>query len=115
MTSMRNMLMGSVFAAMLFASVAIASAAEPSDATAISSFASPTDPPAFDTPEQAIDAFKAALTADDFNTFAALLGLDPAKTKTGEGVMDTYAEIRDGAKTKDRRAGCRRAEDHRDR
>lgn len=54
----------------------------------------------FDTPEQAVDALKAALSADDFDKFAALLGLDPAKTKAGEGVTDTYAEIRDGAKTK---------------
>ena len=98
--SVRNMLRGSVFAAMLLAPGGITVAAEPSAATAISSFASPTDPPAFDTPEQAIDAFKAALGADAFDKFATLLGLDPAKAKAGEGVMDTYAEIRDGAKKK---------------
>ena len=98
--SVRNMLRGSVFAALLLGPGGITIAAEPSAATAISSFASPTDPPAFDTPEQAIDAFKTALGADAFDTFATLLGLDPAKAKTGEGVMDTYAEIRDGAKKK---------------
>ncbi|WP_276122087.1 DUF2950 domain-containing protein [Pararhizobium qamdonense] len=98
--SVRKMLLGSVFAAMLLGTVPNTIAAEPSDATAISSFASPTDPPVFDTPEQAIDAFKAALGADDFDRFATLLGLDAAKAKAGEGVMDTYAEIRDGAKAK---------------
>jgi hypothetical protein len=84
----------------LLGSAGVAKAAEPSDATAISLFASPTDPPSFDTPEQAIDALKAALAADDFDTFAALLGLDPAKLKASEGVTDTYAQIRDGAKIK---------------
>ena len=98
--SVRNMLRGSVFAALLLGPLGITVAAEPSAATAISSFASPTDPPAFDTPEQAVDAFKAALGADAFDKFATLLGLDPAKAKVGEGVMDTYAEIRDGAKKK---------------
>jgi hypothetical protein len=98
--SVRKMLLGSAFAAMLLGTVPNTIAAETSDATAISSFASPTDPPVFDTPEQAIDAFKAALAADDFNKFATLLGLDATKTKAGEGVMDTYAEIRDGAKAK---------------
>jgi hypothetical protein len=75
-------------------------AAEPSEATVISGFASKSDPPVFDTPEQAVDAFKAALAADDFDRLATLLGLDPAKARAGEGVMDTYAEIRDGAKKK---------------
>ncbi|WEZ85422.1 DUF2950 family protein (plasmid) [Rhizobium sp. 32-5/1] len=98
--SVRNMLLGSVFAAVLLGAPTIAGAADPSDAKVISSFAAPNDPPVFDTPEQAIDAFKAALGADDFDTFAALLGLDAAKTKASEGVMDTYAEIRDGAKLK---------------
>lgn len=96
--SVTNMLLRSVFAAVLLGAPAIAGAADPSDATVISSFAAPTDPPAFDTPEQATDAFKAALAADDFDTLAALLGLDAVKTKASEGVMETYAEIRDGAK-----------------
>jgi hypothetical protein len=99
--SVKKILLGSVFAVILLGpSAGVALAAEPSEATAISAFASPTDPPVFDTPEQAVDAFKAALAADDFDKLAALLGLDAAKTKAGEGVMDTYAEIRDGAKTK---------------
>lgn len=99
--SVKSMLLGSVFAAMLMgdASLAVSAfAAEPSEASVISSFASPNDPPVFDTAEQAVDAFKAALASDDFDKLATLLGLDPAKARAGEGVMDTYAEIRDGAK-----------------
>lgn len=99
--SVKNMLLGSVFAVTLmgFAIAPVASlAAEPSEARDISGFASLNDPPVFDTPEQAVDAFKAALSADDFDKLATLLGLDPAKARAGEGVMDTYAEIRDGAK-----------------
>ncbi|WP_455270667.1 DUF2950 family protein [Rhizobium herbae] len=102
-TSVKNMLLGSVFAVTLMglATAPVAAfAQEPSEGTVISGFASPADPPIFDTPEQAVDAFKAALAADDFDKLAALLGLDAAKAKTGEGVMDTYAEIRDGAKKK---------------
>lgn len=99
--SVKKMLLGSVFAATLLSfTTGLATAQEPSDETVISGFASPGDPPVFDTPEKAVDAFKAALAADDFDKLATLLGLDPAKTKTAEGVMDTYAEIREGAKQK---------------
>lgn len=99
--SVRNMLLGSVFALAALATNPVpTSAAEPSDATVISGFASQSDPPVFETPEQAVDAFKAALSADDFDKFAALLGIDAAKAKAGEGVMDTYAQIRDGTKKK---------------
>jgi hypothetical protein len=99
--SVKNMLLGPVFATALMGLAAVPAssfAAEPSDGRLISGFASPNDPPVFDTAEQAVDAFKAALAADDFDKVATLLGLDPAKARAGEGVMDTYAEIRDGAK-----------------
>lgn len=99
--SVRNMLLGSVFALAALATNAVpTSAAEPSDATVISGFASQSDPPVFETAEQVVDAFKAALAADDFDKFTALLGIDAAKAKAGEGVMDTYAQIRDGTKKK---------------
>ncbi|MBB2683307.1 DUF2950 domain-containing protein [Rhizobium sophoriradicis] len=99
--SVRNMLLGLVFAlAALATDPVLMSAAEPSDTTVIAGFASQSDPPVFDTPEQAVDAFKAALAADDFDKFAALLGIDAAKAKAGEGVMDTYAQIRDGTQKK---------------
>jgi hypothetical protein len=53
--------------------------------------------PSFDSPDAAVTAFKSALAADDFDGLAKLLGLDPAKLKAREGVMDTYAKIREGA------------------
>jgi hypothetical protein len=99
--SVRTIILSSVFTVTLLgfaASPIILHAAEPSEGTLIASFASPTDPPVFDTPEQAVDAFKAALAADDFDKLATLLGLDPKKARAGEGVMDTYAEIREGAR-----------------
>ena len=58
------------------------------------------DPPLFDSAEAAIDAFKKALAADDFDGLAKLLGLDAAKLRQAEGVMDTYAKIREGAAKK---------------
>jgi Protein of unknown function (DUF2950) len=60
-------------------------------------YVSEQDPPLFGDPAEAVEAFKATLAADDFDAFAGLLGLDPAKLRTGEGIMDTYAKIREGA------------------
>ncbi|MGO7515427.1 DUF2950 domain-containing protein, partial [Rhizobium ruizarguesonis] len=54
--SVRNMLLGSVLALAALATNPVpTSAAEPSDATVISGFASQSDPPEFETPEQAVD------------------------------------------------------------
>lgn len=98
--SVRAMILAS-FAAATIAGVATTSAsvsaAQLSEGTVIAGFASPGDPPVFDTPEQAVEAFKAALAADDFDRLATLLGLDAVKARVGDGVMATYAEIRDGA------------------
>ncbi|CAN7759391.1 DUF2950 domain-containing protein [Mesorhizobium sp. LjNodule214] len=54
-------------------------------------------PPLFDDPSAAVEAFKSVLAKDDFDGLAGLLGLDAAKLRTSEGVMDTYAQIRQGA------------------
>ncbi len=99
--SLRPVLLASVFAVLAVAiSPASAPAAEPSDESVFSGFASQSDPPVFSTPEEAVDAFKAALAADDFERFVSLLGIDAAKARAGEGVMDTYAQIREGAAKK---------------
>ena len=45
----------------------------------------------------AVDAFKAALAANDMDGVAKLLGLDPVKLKAAEGMADRFAEIRTGA------------------
>jgi hypothetical protein len=66
------------------------------DDPGIFAFESEEEPPLFDDPAAAIDAFKKALAANDFDGMAKLLGLDAAKLKGGEGVMDTFAQIRDG-------------------
>jgi len=96
--SFRPVLLASVFAVLAVAiSAASVPAAEPSDESVMSGFAKQSDPPVFSTPEEAVDAFKAALAADDFERFVSLLGIDAAKARAGEGVMDTYAQIREGA------------------
>lgn len=53
--------------------------------------------PFFDDSAQAVDALKAALAANDFDRVAKLLGLDADKLKSAEGIMDTFAQIRDAA------------------
>ncbi|MGH0348378.1 DUF2950 family protein, partial [Sinorhizobium meliloti] len=50
--------------------------------------------------EAAVEAFKSTVTGGDFDKLAALVGLDAAKAKASEGVMDTYAEIKEGVKEK---------------
>ncbi|HEV7323277.1 MAG TPA: DUF2950 domain-containing protein [Ensifer sp.] len=95
----RNLLLSSVAAAFVAGgSSAPVSAQEPT--TPLSDYAAPTDPPVFDTPEQAIDAFKAAVGSGDFDKLANLVGLDAAKAKASDGVMDAYADIQAGVKKK---------------
>ncbi|MBP1883887.1 DUF2950 domain-containing protein [Sinorhizobium mexicanum] len=66
-------------------------------APGLDDYAADEDPPVFDDPLKAVEAFKSALAANDFDGLAKLLGLDAAKLRTGEGVMDTFALIREGA------------------
>ncbi|OAP40976.1 hypothetical protein AU381_03560 [Sinorhizobium glycinis] len=68
--------------------------AQPPD---IDDYAAADDPPAFDDPAKAVEAFKERLAANDFEGLAKLLGLDAAKLKGGEGAMETFAIIREGA------------------
>ncbi|PDQ22793.1 hypothetical protein CN311_01770 [Mesorhizobium sanjuanii] len=63
----------------------------------IASLAAATEPPLFDTPEAALDAFKQALQAEGSDAVAALLGLDAAKLKADENTDDTLAAIKEGA------------------
>ena len=70
------------------------------EVASLTDYAAPGDPPVFDDPAAAVEAFKSVLAKDDFDGLAALLGLDAAKLKTAEGVMDSYAKIRDGAAEK---------------
>jgi hypothetical protein len=93
--NIRRLVLGSVFGAALCFAVGTGIAA--AQETSLDDFVSAEEPPAFDDPAKAVDAFKAALAADDFEGVAKLLGLDAAKLKAEEGVSDTYAKIREGA------------------
>ena len=84
--------------------VSLSSVASAQDATApdvarpeIESFAAADEPPSFDTPEAALDAFKQALQAEGSDAVAALLGLDAAKLKADENTDDTLAAAKEGA------------------
>jgi Protein of unknown function (DUF2950) len=61
----------------------------------ISSYAEREKPPSFADPAGAVDAFKAALTADDIGELAKLVGLDGAKLKADENATSTFEQIRD--------------------
>ena len=76
---------------------AAASAQETSEVPEIESFASASEPPVFDTPEAALDAFKAAIQTEGVDAVAALLGLDAAKLKADENTDETLAAIKEGA------------------
>lgn len=53
-------------------------------------------PPAFATPEEAVAAFKAAVTARDKDKLANLLGLDAAKAKASDDADETVDLIAEG-------------------
>jgi hypothetical protein len=63
----------------------------------VDSLAAATEPPAFKSPEAALDAFKKALEAPDAGALAALLGLDAEKLKADENTDETFAAIKEGA------------------
>jgi hypothetical protein len=67
---------------------------------AIEALAAETEPPAFATPEAALEAFKKALETDGSDAVAALLGLDPAKLKADENTDDALAAIKEGVAKK---------------
>lgn len=77
--------------------VTVASAQDDVQPPEIEALAAATEPPAFDTPEAAVEAFKKALQAPDAGPLAELLGLDPAKLKADENTAAAYAAIQQGA------------------
>jgi len=54
------------------------------------------EPTVFETPEDAVTAFKAAVSANDYDGLALLLGLDADELKKAEGIGERVSEIRDG-------------------
>ncbi|MCA1404479.1 DUF2950 domain-containing protein [Ensifer sp. IC3342] len=100
---LHGLLFGSAvsLACVLAIDAAVAQAEQPDQAQQpagiIDDYAAAEDPPAFDDPMKAVEAFKARLAANDFDGLTKLLGLDAAKVKTGEGAMENFALIREGA------------------
>jgi hypothetical protein len=103
MTMARNRLMLSALAALLLNGTfltGMAFAAEDDNDPPLEAYISQTAPPEFDTPEQAVEAFRSTVEGGDFDALAALLGLDAAKAKGSDGATDTYADIQAGVKEK---------------
>lgn len=100
LTALAGSLVGASLLILASVGPGLAQAESPStatDAPGLIDFASTEEPPAFDRPEQAVDAFKAALAANDFDGLAKLLGLDAAKLRASEGTMDTFNQMREAA------------------
>jgi hypothetical protein len=97
---LRNLagLSGLVF--MFAAAVTAPAAVSAQETTGLEQYVSQDEPPLFDNPVAAVDAFKAALANNDFDGLAKLLGLDAARLRTSEGVMDTFDRIRGDATEK---------------
>jgi hypothetical protein len=66
------------------------------DLRRIEEFTAPGHSPSFDTPSDAVDKFKVALSSDDPDALAALLGLNADKLKASEDAMNAYRQIREG-------------------
>jgi hypothetical protein len=63
----------------------------------IESLAAAAGPPAFDTPEAALEAFRQALEGNGSDRIAGVLGLDAARLTADENTADALAAIREGA------------------
>jgi hypothetical protein len=66
------------------------------DEPGIFDFVADGEPPRFAKPEEAVDAFAAAVKANDAAACARLLGLDPAKLTGDADAMETFEQIRTG-------------------
>jgi hypothetical protein len=84
-------------AALLGIAAVLPVSASAQEAPDISAFAAADEPPAFDTPEAAVETFRSALTASDTGPLARLLGLDPARLGADENSAPTFAALREGA------------------
>ncbi len=65
--------------------------------TYLDQYAAAEPSPKFANQEEAVNALKAALAANDFDATARLLGLDPAEVKGFEGIEETFTDMRAGA------------------
>ncbi|WP_274627095.1 DUF2950 domain-containing protein [Arvimicrobium flavum] len=104
-TTFRTMLAGSIcISALLGAATCLTSttsfaqeAADVSEAAPdISSLAAAEEPPAFDSVDEALAAYKTALADDDIGALARLFGLDAEKLKADENAAETFKLLREG-------------------
>src|SRR5512139_437241 len=56
------------------------------------------EPPLFDTAEAGIAAFKETMASGDVTKISVLLGLDPEKMKSFEGITERISELQDATK-----------------
>ncbi|MDW5317345.1 DUF2950 domain-containing protein [Rhizobium sp. PL01] len=103
MKTAREGLMFAAFGALLLSGTVLtgpAFAADQDKDPPLEEYMSADSPPEFDTPEQAVEAFKTTVTGGDFDKLAQLLGLDAAKAKASDGATDNFAAIETGVKEK---------------
>jgi hypothetical protein len=96
---LHTILLRSVCAAAFAAGITLslpASAQDAPQAPEITAFAAAAEPPVFDTPEAAVEAFRQALDDAGNGAVAALLGLDAEKLKADENSDETLAAIKEG-------------------
>jgi hypothetical protein len=96
---LHTILLRSVCAAAFAAGIALslpASAQDTPAAPEITAFAAAAEPPVFDTPEAAVEAFRQALDDAGNGAVAALLGLDAERLKADENADETLAAIKEG-------------------
>lgn len=74
-----------------------AALAQDAEVPEIASLAATSEPPLFDTPEAALDAFKAALASEGSDAVAGVLGLDAAKLAADANTGEALALIKEGA------------------
>ncbi|QDL94433.1 DUF2950 domain-containing protein (plasmid) [Paroceanicella profunda] len=63
-------------------------------------YVSATPAPQFDSADAAVEALRTALTGDDFDGLAALLGLDAAALRDSPDTVEAYAQMRRGAEAR---------------
>lgn len=91
-----GMIAGALIGAALLVLAPPATSADAEPAASLESFIG-AEPKLFDTPEAAVEAFKAAAQRAEVPAWAALLGLDPARLASAEGIGDRLSEIRDAS------------------
>ena len=93
-TILRSAFAAAIAAVLAASDTRFASAQEQID---LSSIAASDKSTTFDEPTAAVEAFKAALAANDLAAVAKLVGLDAEKLKAGEDTASIFAQIREAA------------------